>query len=132
MRIKILEWKIFQAETCLGTAMLPVMAPGADPTCGIRELGDGDLREDFERASERKGWRKVKHWDKWYAIFDLTPNTCAPRALKKAYRKLMLKYHPDKFDGDAGCAQFMSLIVNAAKELLEGRRECNNQSKTEL
>ena len=68
------RWKIYQAETCLGTAMLPLLAPDApDPTCGIAALGDGDLREDFDRASQRHGWRRVQHWGKWYA--DCTATT---------------------------------------------------------
>ena len=51
-----------------------------------------------------------------------------PESTKKRYHELARQYHPDKFEGKAHCAQAMSLIVNAGKELIEGFTTCGYES----
>eukprot|EP00947_MAST-08B_sp_MAST-8B-sp1_P001940 g1940.t1 len=127
----IIEWKLFKAESCLGAAVLPLPGPEVeDPTCGIKALGDEELLADFSVAAQPGAFRRVRHWDRWFGLFKLDESSCSAQALKRAYRKVMLRYHPDKFRGSAHCAQTMSLIVNAGKELLENHSAC--QGKGEL
>lgn len=55
-----------------------------------------------------------------FTVLDILPRRCtSSRELVRAYRKAMLQYHPDKYDGDAACAHRMSLLINAAREVLE-------------
>ena len=39
--------------------------------------------------------------------------------IKKAYRKLALKYHPDKTDGDSNAEEMFKRIVTAYENLLK-------------
>ena len=123
--VAMLEWKIFKADSCLGSAVLPLPRPEQeDPTCGIAALGNEDLLADFEVAASRGGFRRVKQWPAWFDLFGLTEQSCSPTALKASYHKLMLRFHPDKFDGPEHCAQTMGLLINAGKELLENHGAC--------
>ena len=123
--VAMLEWKLFKADSCLGSAVLPLPGPEEeDPKCGIAALGNEELLADFEVAASRNGFRRVKQWPAWFDLFGLTEQSCSPKTLKASYRKLMVQYHPDKFDGPHHCALTMSLLVNAGKELLENRGAC--------
>ena len=50
---------------------------------------------------------------------------CTAARLKRAYRKQLLKYHPDKWSaGPKECAQTMALLLNAGHELITKGGEC--------
>ena len=55
----------------------------------------------------------------FYKILGIRRNA-TPAQIKRAYRKLSMKYHPDKNPGDAKAKQ-MFTDVAAAKEMLENR-----------
>jgi ankyrin repeat protein len=119
-----IDWKIFKAETCLSIPHDNMDSKGNDGTkCTIDELFDEDMKADFNQMSNGQ-FLNVKHHAKWYALFGIEKSKCSARIVKRAWRKLQLKYHPDKYDGDKDCAREMSLMVNAAKELLEKQSAC--------
>ena len=94
-----------------------------DPNCGIATLGNALILEDFAKVTQGKN-NRIKHANEWFQLFDLNKSKCNERALKRSWRKLFIKFHPDKFDGDKSCAQRMSLIINAGKEVLENHPAC--------
>jgi len=71
------------------------------------DLEDG---EDFGVDSYGLG----KH----FAILDL-PETASKADIKKSYHKLALKYHPDKYTGNADLGKQMFHKIQAAYEALQ-------------
>jgi hypothetical protein len=65
---------------------------------------------------------KIQHWAAWYTLFGTSEAECTPAALKKGFRSLMLRYHPDKLVADLRpCAQQAAVIIGAGHELLRQR-----------
>ena len=61
-----------------------------------------------------------------YAILGVNP-TATPAAVRSAYRKLVLKWHPDKNIGKEKSAEVMAARLNNAYEILgdpDERRRC--------
>jgi hypothetical protein len=91
--VTIVEWKLYKAQSCLGSAVLPLPGPEVkDPTCGIKALKDEELLADFEKAASKGGERRVKNWGRWFKLFGVSKHSCSKRDLSRGYRKLMLKY----------------------------------------
>jgi len=89
----VVEWKLYKAQSCLGSAVLPLPGPEVkDPTCGIKALKDEELLSDFEKAASKGGERRMKHWGRWFKLFGVSKHTCSKRDLSRGYRTLMLKY----------------------------------------
>ena len=90
--VTIVEWKLYKAQSCLGSAVLPLPGPEVkDPTCGIKALKDEELLADFEKAASKGGERRVKHWGRWFKLFGVSKHSCSKRELSRGYRTLMLK-----------------------------------------
>lgn len=121
---EIARWQLFKAKYCLGRARLPGTTTKDSNRCAIKALRNSDLMEDFE-AVVKGVQQNVKHWDKWFKLFRLSKSSCSRLKVKKAYRRLMLQYHPDKFDGPKHCATEMSFVLAAGRELLEGHSACD-------
>lgn len=76
-----------------------------------------------------RGLGRVQHWPKWYRLFGFKdPKQCTGTKLKKKYRALLFKYHPDKWTGPSHCSTTMSQLVNAGKELIQKHGECGAKS----
>ena len=119
-----INWKIYKANTCLGRVSLPLPSPHVkDPNCGIDTLSNPLIQEDFTKIAHGKR-NRIKHVNEWFHLFKLKESKCNEKNLKRAWRKLNFKFHPDKFKGDKSCSQRMSLIVNAGKEVLENHPAC--------
>lgn len=51
--------------------------------------------------------------DDFYQLLGLTPDTATPEDIKANYRKLALRYHPDRNPGDAKAEEMFKLITEA-------------------
>ena len=88
----VVEWKLYKAQSCLGSAVLPLPGPEVkDPFCGIEALKDEELLADFEKAASTGGERRVKHWGRWFRLFGVSEHSCSKKGVKRGYRNLMLK-----------------------------------------
>ena len=119
-------WMKHRAQWCAveDPELLGDGSEAAEPkkTCSkkrIAELSD-KLREDFDQAKKARGRKTIKHWEEWYQLFGFEKKAdCTRRKLTKAYRKLTLKYHPDKHPPEcAKRAHEWSLVLGAGRELM--------------
>jgi DnaJ-domain-containing protein 1 len=116
-----LAWRLHQARHCVGAHTLALGDRSALCEKEITFLGDADLKDDFVTLADTGsdgGPANARHLPKWHKLFGVTEESCDPKVLKRAYRKLMLKYHPDKYKGEAECAQTASLWLNAGNFLV--------------
>jgi DnaJ-domain-containing protein 1 len=58
----------------------------------------------------------------WYAVLGVPPSATAA-AIRSAYRKLVLKWHPDKNPGKEKSAAVMTARLNNAHEILGDPQE---------
>ena len=61
------------------------------------------------------------HPDDFYKLLELTPQ-CSKAEIKKAYRKLSKKYHPDKNKGDEQAAEHFKKITRAYEVLSDDEK----------
>jgi len=66
----------------------------------------------------------------YYSLLEIS-NNASPEEIKKAYRKLSLKYHPDKKNGDTKCTEKFKKICEAYEVLssVEKKNDYDNMSK---
>lgn len=62
--------------------------------------------------------------DDYYSILGIT-KTATAAEIKKAYRKLALKYHPDKTEGDKGLEDKFKKISEAYAVLSDPKKRIN-------
>ena len=58
----------------------------------------------------------------YYAVLGV-PKTAAENVIKRAYRKLSLKYHPDKVQGDKQVAEKKFMEIATAYEVLSDSKK---------
>jgi hypothetical protein len=127
-----LRWRIFRARACVdGNLALP--GPAGDPRAGAEakrcedffpELGDEALMEDFREATKAIGGKRPKHLARWFSLLGISQGRCDARTVRKAYRERLRRVHPDKFRGPSECAHDMSLLINAAGQVIAENTDC--------
>lgn len=65
---------------------------------------------------------KARNLDEYYKRLGL-PNAASPAEIKRAYRRLRAKYHPDRNKGDESAVEPAFKRVQEAFEILTGKRE---------
>lgn len=82
-------------------------------------------QSDYRKNSYQRKTACGINLDAYYRIFGLTPETLTPQSIKKAYRDLCLKYHPDRNRQPDAAAKFdkvQRVYVVLQKELA---RKCS-------
>ena len=122
-----IRWEIYQAHQCLGRLSLPSTSEMQQCEDATPLLKNAAIMEDFPGLTDAAQiGQNVKHRDKWYMLFGTTQSECTLKEVRRAYHKLMLQLHPDKFEPQhlKYCAEEASLVVNAGFELIKEHGEC--------
>jgi hypothetical protein len=155
----VVAWKVYQARYCLGTVSLALPGSAVKEQKGQGEertkrrdrpcpsiLQDIVLMAELERCSSvRCGAPKMVapslNWPKWFSVFGVTAENCTLPLIKRAYRKQMLEYHPDKAKLESNahipeiCRAQMILLLNAGADNIKRYSNCgmdaSNQGRRE-
>lgn len=100
-------------------------------TCKNYELLLTILSEWADNGTNTEEENVQEEFVDWYEILEVSPDATTEE-IKKKFRELMKKYHPDKNPDDPECAK-KSALINQAYEILgneEKRKEFDEKRKT--